>query len=62
MLRTVPPYLVGGFFTIFFPLLSWRFHRRNIFFIIGLPLVMAGYTIFLTIKEPQIQRVRPSYA
>ncbi|ESK97476.1 mfs transporter [Moniliophthora roreri MCA 2997] len=54
-LHTVPPYILGGFFTIFFPLLSWRFDRRNIFFIIGVPLVMIGYIMFLTSKEPQVR-------
>src|SRR5690606_29861231 len=39
-LRTVPPYIVGAFFTVLFPLLSWRYDRRNIFFIICAPLTM----------------------
>lgn len=46
-LRTVPPYIVGAFFTVLFPWLSWRFDRRNIFFIICAPLMMAGYVMFL---------------
>lgn len=46
-LKTVPPYVVGAFFVILFPLLSWRFDRRIIFFIISAPLVMIGYIMFL---------------
>ncbi|KAL2259525.1 hypothetical protein VTK26DRAFT_6782 [Humicola hyalothermophila] len=46
-LYTVPPYVVGGFFTLFLPLLSWRFDRRQIVIIATTPLVIAGYSIFL---------------
>lgn len=46
-LHTVPPYIVGAFFTVLFPFLSWRFDKRLIFFIISAPLVMAGYIMFL---------------
>ena len=52
-LKTVPPYLVGGFFTLLFPFLSWRYDRRNIFFIISAPLMIAGYIIFLASDDPQ---------
>lgn len=51
-LRTVPPYVVGGFFTVLFPYLSWRFDRRQIFFIISAPLMMIGYIIFLASESP----------
>lgn len=54
-LRTVPPYIVGAFFTVLFPLLSWRFDRRNIFFIMSAPLVMIGYIMFLTSTDPQVR-------
>jgi len=37
-LHTVPPYVVGAFFTVLFPFLSWRWDKRTIFFIIGSPL------------------------
>ncbi|KIW53609.1 hypothetical protein PV05_09164 [Exophiala xenobiotica] len=46
-LHTVPPYVVGAFFTVLIPWLSWRYDRRNIFFIISAPLIMAGYIMFL---------------
>ncbi|EKV06663.1 MFS transporter, putative [Penicillium digitatum PHI26] len=41
-LHTVPPYVIGAFFTLLFPYLSWRFDHRLIFFIISPPLMMTG--------------------
>ncbi|RAL62498.1 hypothetical protein DID88_005063 [Monilinia fructigena] len=52
-LHTVPPYIVGAFFTLLFPFLSWRFDRRNIFFIMNAPLMMCGYIMFLASTEAQ---------
>ncbi|KAF2754978.1 MFS transporter [Pseudovirgaria hyperparasitica] len=52
-LRTVPPYVVGAFFTLLFPFLSWRYDRRIIFFIISSPLVMIGYIMFLASTDAQ---------
>ncbi|KAG4029913.1 hypothetical protein MFRU_014g02050 [Monilinia fructicola] len=52
-LHTVPPYIVGAFFTLLFPFLSWRFDRRNIFFIMSAPLMMCGYIMFLASTEAQ---------
>ncbi|KAL4804137.1 major facilitator superfamily domain-containing protein [Aspergillus unguis] len=46
-LHTVPPYVVGAFFTVAFPFLSWRFDNRMIFFVAGPPMVMTGYIMFL---------------
>ncbi|KAK7030400.1 hypothetical protein VNI00_014144 [Paramarasmius palmivorus] len=54
-LHTVPPYIVGTFFTIFIPLLSWRFDRRLVFFIISTPLVIVGYILFLASQNPQVR-------
>jgi MFS family permease len=51
-LHTVPPYVVGAFFTVLFPFLSWRFDRRNIFFIMSAPLMMCGYIMFLASTNP----------
>lgn len=50
-LYTVPPYLVGGFFTVLLPLISWRIDKRLIFFILSAPLVMVGYSIFLGTED-----------
>lgn len=46
-LKTVPPYVVGAFFVLVFPFLSWRSDRRIIFFIMSAPLMMIGYIMFL---------------
>lgn len=54
-LHTVPPYVVGGFFTVVFPLLSWRFDRRLIFFVIVPPLMIIGYIMFLATDEAQVR-------
>lgn len=54
-LHTVPPYIVGGFFTVLFPFLSWRFDRRLIFFIVSAPLIMAGYIMFLASTNPNVR-------
>ncbi|KAK7756290.1 hypothetical protein SLS62_001516 [Diatrype stigma] len=51
-LATVPPYVVGAFFELLFPLLSWRFDRRQIFLVLTAPLVMAGYAVFLATTDP----------
>lgn len=54
-LKTVPPYIVGAFFTVFLPFMSWRLDKRNIFFIISAPLVMVGYIMFLASKAPHVR-------
>jgi MFS family permease len=42
-LHTVPPYIVGAFFTVLLPFISWRIDRRTILFICSAPLMMVGY-------------------
>ncbi|EEP76587.1 Tna1 protein [Uncinocarpus reesii 1704] len=54
-LQTVPPYVVGTFFTIFIPLLSWRFDNRNIWMIMSAPLVMIGYIMFLASENARVR-------
>lgn len=54
-LHTVPPYVVGAFFTVLFPFLSWRFDRRLIFFIVSAPLMMTGYIMFLASKDGHVR-------
>lgn len=51
-LHTVPPYVVGAFFTLLFPFLSSKMDRRNIFFMVGAPLMMIGYIMFLASEHP----------
>jgi hypothetical protein len=43
----VPPYVVGAFFTVLIPGISYKFDRRQIFIILCAPMVMVGYAIFL---------------
>ncbi|KAL4945727.1 hypothetical protein BDV06DRAFT_184049 [Aspergillus oleicola] len=50
-LHTVPPYVVGAFFTVLFPFLSWRFDNRMAFFVAGPPLMMTGYIMFLASSD-----------
>lgn len=54
-LYTVPPYVVGAFFTVLFPLISWRIDRRQIFFILSAPMVMIGYCMFLGSENPNVR-------
>jgi MFS family permease len=54
-LHTVPPYIVGAFFTVLFPFLSWRYDRRTIFMIAGAPLIMIGYIMFLATDSTDAQ-------
>lgn len=54
-LFTVPPYVVGAFFTLLFPALSWYTDRRQIFMIMSAPMVMIGYIMFLASKNPHVR-------
>lgn len=54
-LYTVPPYVVGAFFTVLFPLLSWRWDRRQIFFILAAPMCMVGYCMFLGSQNQSVR-------
>ncbi|KAL6708111.1 hypothetical protein ACN47E_003545 [Coniothyrium glycines] len=54
-LHTVPPYIVGAFFTVLFPFISWRYDRRTILFISSAPLMMIGYIMFLASTESQVR-------
>ncbi|KAF0327381.1 putative transporter [Colletotrichum sp. SAR11_59] len=54
-LFTVPPYVVGAFFTVLLPWLSWRMDRRQIFFICSCPLAMVGYILFLASHELKVR-------
>ncbi|KAF2262153.1 putative MFS transporter [Lojkania enalia] len=54
-LHTVPPYIVGSFFTVLLPFLSWRFDRRLIFFIISSVFVSTGYLMFLASTDAQVR-------
>lgn len=51
-LYTVPPYVVGGFFTLALPLVSWYLDTRQIIMILTTPLVIVGYSMFLGTTNP----------
>jgi len=50
-LRTVPPYIVGAFFTVLIPFISWRLDRRTHLMIVSAPFMMVGYIMFLASKD-----------
>lgn len=54
-LYTVPPYVVGAFFTVLFPWISWRIDRRQIFFCIAAPMGMLGYCMFLGTSNTSVR-------
>lgn len=54
-LYTVPPYIVGGFFTLVFPYLSWHWDHRMVFFIVCPPLVAIGYIMFLASPSAMVR-------
>lgn len=54
-LQTVPPYIVGAFFTLLFPYLSYRTNKRGIFFLMCAPLITAGYVMFVVSTNPTIR-------
>ncbi|KAK4452643.1 major facilitator superfamily domain-containing protein [Podospora aff. communis PSN243] len=54
-LFTVPPYVVGAFFTVFLPGLSWKLDKRQIIMIACCPLVMVGYSMFLATSNANVR-------
>lgn len=54
-LWTVPPYAVGAFVVVAFSYVSWKVDRRQIFILLGAPLVMAGYAMFLGSTNPNVR-------
>ncbi|KAL0571315.1 hypothetical protein V5O48_010650 [Marasmius crinis-equi] len=54
-LQTVPPYIVGTFFTLLAPYLSSRFDRFLLIFIACCPSMIVGYIMFLTSESPHVR-------
>ncbi|KAL1591761.1 hypothetical protein SLS60_011760 [Paraconiothyrium brasiliense] len=54
-LLTVPPYMVGAFFVVIIPSLSWRFNHRQIFIAMTGPTIIAGYSMFLATLDANIR-------
>lgn len=51
-LYTVPPYVIGAFFTVAFSGLSWILDRRQIIMTISALPILTGYAIFLGTLDP----------
>ncbi|EED14792.1 MFS transporter, putative [Talaromyces stipitatus ATCC 10500] len=54
-LHTVPPYVVGAFFTLFVPFISWKLDRRMICCICLAPLMIVGYAMFLRSENAHVR-------
>ncbi|KAF1364357.1 MFS general substrate transporter [Lizonia empirigonia] len=54
-LLTVPPYIVGAFFMLVIPTLSWRYNHRQYFIALTGPTVIVGYSMFLATLDPNIR-------
>lgn len=54
-LLTVPPYIVGAFFTLLMPAISRWLDRRQIVIIACCPLVMVGYIMFIATENPNVR-------
>jgi len=54
-LYTVPPYVVGAFFTLLIAYLSRRTGRYLVLYICVMPLLMCGFTLFLTSHNPTVR-------
>lgn len=54
-LYTVPPYIVGAFFTLLLPLISTKIDRRQIFIMGASPFIMIGYIMFLASENAQVR-------
>lgn len=54
-LHSVPPYVVGAFFAVAFPALSWYLDRRQLLIALSAPMVMTGYIMFLASKATDVR-------
>ena len=54
-LYTVPPYLVGSFFAVLLPFLSWRLDHRQGFFLFPAVMVMTAYSMFVASQDRQVR-------
>ncbi|KAF1979576.1 MFS general substrate transporter [Bimuria novae-zelandiae CBS 107.79] len=54
-LLTVPPYVVGGFFVLLLPSLSWYLDHRQLIIASTGPTALIGYAIFLGTLNPSVR-------
>ncbi|KAK4698379.1 hypothetical protein P7C70_g7898, partial [Phenoliferia sp. Uapishka_3] len=54
-LQTVPPYIVGSFFTVGTAYLAFKTNRRALWMVLSAPLIVIGYILFVTVHHPQVR-------
>ncbi|GAA6059481.1 hypothetical protein JCM10212_002224 [Sporobolomyces blumeae] len=54
-LRTVPPYIVGAFFTLAVPFATWKTQRRLVFMAGSAVPIMVGYAMFIGSNDPNVK-------
>lgn len=54
-LHSVPPYVVGAFFAVAFPAVSWWLDRRQFLIAMTAPMVMTGYIMFLASELSEVR-------
>jgi MFS family permease len=54
-LLTVPPYILGAFTLLVASYLASRYNTRQIFLFVTGPLVMVGYAILLSVRDPAVR-------
>ncbi|KAK4057222.1 hypothetical protein OIO90_001717 [Microbotryomycetes sp. JL221] len=54
-LMSVPPYLVGGVFTLLVPYLSWKTKRRALYMTISAPFMITGFAMFLGTSNARVR-------
>ncbi|GJN71835.1 hypothetical protein PLIIFM63780_005831 [Purpureocillium lilacinum] len=54
-LYTVPPYVFGAFFTVAFPVVSWRLDKRQLLMALTAPMCMVGYIMYLASTNANVR-------
>ncbi|KAB8227283.1 major facilitator superfamily domain-containing protein [Aspergillus alliaceus] len=54
-LYSVPPYIVGAFFDVAVPALSWKLDRRQILIVLSTPTIIIGYVLLLASHSATIR-------
>ncbi|UNI22835.1 hypothetical protein JDV02_008687 [Purpureocillium takamizusanense] len=54
-LFTVPPYVFGAFFTVAFPVVSWRLDKRQLLVALTAPMCMIGYIMYLASTNASVR-------
>ncbi|GAA5988040.1 hypothetical protein JCM10908_002038 [Rhodotorula pacifica] len=54
-LRTVPPYVLGAFMTLFTGYLSWKTRRRGLYLVLSAPVLVAGFSLYVASLNPHVR-------